>query len=214
MKKIYYILLVIGVAIFFIGCNESKGINNGLEPINIDMKYGADISDDVKQLLISYLRDKENIKGDIGNSIDVKEIKVDLFSKEKNIQLYEVVLDYAWLHGIVVLKDNEIMGLLSGMTNNGLFLGDLDNDNNYEMVYSTEIGSGIIRNIIKVMKIDDGQIYDIDIWEDNKRIAILPNKSDQRLYIHWNYFDLDRIAEEPIGYLKLKDNKLIIEGAN
>lgn len=218
MKRIYFILLIIGVALFFIGCKENKGDNGGLEPVNIDInnvnESNAEISDDVKQLLISYLRDQKNVKGDIENEIDIKEIKVDLFNKEQNLQLYEVVLDYAWIHSIAVLKDNEVMGILSGMSDNELFLADLDNDNSYEIIYSTEIGSGMLRNVIEVMRIQDGEIYNITLYEDNKRIALLPNKSDQRLYIHWNYFDLDRIAEEPIGYLKLKDDKLVIEQSN
>ena len=218
MKKIYYILVFIIIVLFVVGCNEDKGINVGLEPVNIDinniLESNNKVSDNVKESITSYLREEKSINGDIKNEIDIKEIKVDLFSEEQKLQLYEVVLDYAWLHGIAVLKDNEVMGILSGMSNNGLFLADLDNDNSYEIIYNTEIGSGMLRNIIEVMEIQDGKIYNIDIYEDNKRIAILPNKSDQRLYIHWNYFDLDRIAEEPIGYLMLKDDELIIEEAN
>lgn len=212
MKRIYYILMAIVIVLFVGGCSDD---NITLKPIVIDtdkiLESNDTESDNVTELIASYLREERNVKGDIKNNIEIEEIVLNLTNEGQQLQLYKVVLDYAWVNGIAVLKENKVMGMLSGMSNNGLILADLDNDNSYEIVYNTTIGSGMLRNVIEVMKINNGQTYNIELYENNKGIAILPNELDHRLYIHWNYIDLNRIAKEPIGYLMLKDDKLLIE---
>jgi len=212
MKRTYCMLVFIVIVLFVGGCSDDKII---LKTIVIDtdkiLEVNGKGSDKVTELIVSYLRDERNVKGNIKSSIKIQEIAFNLESEGQQLQLYRVMLDYAWINGIAVLKENKVMGILSGMSNDGLFLADLDNDNSYEIVYKTTMGSGLLRNVIEVMKIKNSQMYNIELYENNKGIAMLPNESNQRLYIHWNYFDPNRISEEPIGYLMLKDDKLVIE---
>lgn len=212
MRKIYIILLL-SVIFTIVGCQS----NNELVPAQIDMSKSIDLnneqSNNVKTLIVDYLKDKD-VKGNIENSIIIKEVKSVSKLEKENINLYTVDLDYAWINGLAVFRDNKLLGILSAMSRDELMIADLNNDNNYEIILKGTIGSGILGNIIEVMNIEDGKIYSNTVRENNKNITMVPNDSDNKLYLYWQYnFNNDdkTLSKDSIGYLIIEDEKLIIK---
>jgi hypothetical protein len=103
---------------------------------------GIDLSE-AKILLVAKLK-KEGKKGNINSAIEVKEITTKEVWENIGVQLYKVDLDYAWINGIAIIKNNKVMEIFPGMPTEAVFLADLDNDRIYEIYSNFFIGSGIV----------------------------------------------------------------------
>jgi hypothetical protein len=96
-----------------------------------------------KTIIITELK-KEDLKGDINSALKITEITTKESWQNNRIQIYRVKLDYAWLDGVVLIKDNKVLTILKGMPIGTVFLADLDNDSIYEIYTNYFLGSGII----------------------------------------------------------------------
>ena len=105
-------------------------------------KKGVDISV-AKASIITELT-KEGIKDDISSVIKITEITTKESWQNMGVQLYRVILDYAWINGVAIIKNKKVLTILKGMPTETVFLADLDKDSIYEIYTNYFLGSGII----------------------------------------------------------------------
>lgn len=214
-KSIYYILSFVLVSSLLTSCNTVK--NKSLKPvyINTDLVKNVSKSSAYFNIITNYLKNEHNVKGNIEQVIIINEVNDDVLENlDLNIKIFEVNLDYAWIDGIAVIKNNEVVGFLSGMTKDDLFMSDINNDGNYEIIFTGSLGSGMLYNLIQVMDTKDNKVYNITLFKENKRIKLIPDNVDSKIYLYYvyNYLNEEQLSEEPLGNLQLKDNKLVVEG--
>jgi hypothetical protein len=106
---------------------------------------------------------KEGIKGDISSFINITEITTKESWQNMNVQLYRVILDYAWLNGIAIIKDKKVLTILRGMPTETVFLADLDKDSVYEIYTNYFLGSGIISEEIGGYNISLNENYGLSM---------------------------------------------------
>lgn len=214
-KSIYYILSFVFVSSLLTSCNVVK--NKSLKPvyINTDLVKNVSKSSAYFKIITNYLKNEHNVKGNIEQSIIINEVNDDVLENlDLNIKIFEVKLDYAWVDGIAVIKNKEVVGFLSGMTRDDLFMSDINNDGNYEIIFTGSLGSGLLYNLIQVMDTKDNKVYNITLFKENKRIKLVLDDADSKIYLYYvyNYLNEEQLSEEPLGNLQLKDNKLVVEG--
>lgn len=214
-KSIYYILSFVLVSSLLTSCNTVK--NKSFKPvyINTDLVKNVSKSSEYFNIITNYLKNEHNVKGNIEQVIIINEVNDDVLENlDLNIKIFEVNLDYAWIDGIAVIKNNEVVGFLSGMTKDDLFMSDINNDGNYEIIFTGSLGSGMLYNLIQVMDTKDNKVYNITLFKENKRIKLIPDNADSKIYLYYvyNYLNEEQLSEEPLGNLQLKDNKLVVEG--
>lgn len=119
----------------------------GLPAIMLDSNYyspveGTSLSD-AKTIIVNAIR-KSGRKGDINSNIKITELTTVKSWQNMGVQIYHVVLDYAWMDDIFILKNNTVLADLHGMTTDNVYLADLDNDSVYEIYSNYFLGSGIV----------------------------------------------------------------------
>ncbi len=117
--------------------DDIKSQDNTL--IELDNNTLKEISEEtlnrLKQEISEHLREVNGQKkGDIEKSLKVG-VLADSRIEECNLQLVHIQLDYAWLNGFVIYRDNKIIGVLGGMTNDKLYLTDLNEDGKKEILF-------------------------------------------------------------------------------
>ena len=120
---------------------------------------GVDI-DHAKDLIEEYLR-KHGTKGDINQSIKVEEITISQAWENNKMQIYSVELDYAWIYGVAIISENEVVGILTGMPTTAVYLADIDNDGKYEVCTNAHWGSGWVDERIHVLDVDNVKQYSL-----------------------------------------------------
>ena len=149
--------------------NPSNSIGSGTSPVpkllpSIEIKgnftpvIGGIKLADAKKIIIDDLKES-GIKGNIENSIIIKEITSKEVWDNDEIQLFDVNLDYAWVSGVAIIKNEKIISFLSGLTVMERFVADLDNDKFYEVYISLSNGSGRILPEIKGYNPQTNKIY-------------------------------------------------------
>jgi hypothetical protein len=156
--------------------NKGKFYKVDLQAIEITGNYispngGINISD-ASKLLINKLQEN-GTKGDIAKNIKVNEITTKESWENIGIQLYKVDLEYAWINAVALIKNHEVLAILSGMPTEYIFFADLDNDGIYEIYTNILLGSGIISEEILC--------YNVALKE-SYRLSMRPNH-DLHLYI-------------------------------
>jgi len=101
---------------------------------------------EASDLIIIYL--KKEVKGDIETVVEIEEITIQEAWENAGIQLYHVKVDYAWLDGVAIVRENKVLKFLHGMPTHSVFLSDLDYDSIYEVYTNISMGSGIVSDEI------------------------------------------------------------------
>lgn len=142
--------------------NEDEINKKDLPAIEINGNYispnGGIDTTEAKKLIIIELK-KDSVKGDINSAIKLREITTKESWENIGVQLYKVNVDYAWINGIAVIKDKEVLTILSGMPTETIFLSDLDNDSIYEIYINILLGSGIISEEILGFNVSSNESY-------------------------------------------------------
>lgn len=211
MKVISRIICVIIVLLFQVSCVGNK-VDTVFVEINTD-EY-REITDSETKIKIEeiseYLRDYHEVSGDIEDNLKIDIILGNKELNKEGVELVHIFLDYKWLDGYIIYKNNEIVGLLSGMTDNGLIMTDLNHDGNKEVVYKSEIGSGMRTIFISAFDFESSEVLNVSYYNKNDGIEFVV--TGDRIAVYSYYYDFERMSEEPIGYLELTDEGLIIEG--
>lgn len=118
---------------------------------------------------------KEGIKGDISSVIKINEITTKESWQNMGVQLYRVILDYAWLNGIAIIKNKKIITIFKGMPTETVFLADLDNDSIYEIYTNYFLGSGIISKEIGGYNISLNENYCLSMRMDKDLNLFIAN---------------------------------------
>jgi hypothetical protein len=155
---------------------EDKISESGLPALKIDGDYytpdkGVDISV-AKDSIIAELTN-EGIQGDIGSVIKITEITTREAWQNMGIQLYQVILDYAWIDGVAIIKNKKVQTILKGMQIEAVFLADLDKDNIYEIYTNYFMGSGAVSE----------DIFGYNISLDENYCLSMRLEKDLHLYI-------------------------------
>ena len=122
-------------------------------------------STEAKKLIIIELK-KDGVKGDINSVINLQEITTKESWENVGVQLYKVKVDYAWINGIAVIKNKEVLTILSGMPTEAVFLSDLDNDSIYEIYINILLGSGIISEEILGFNVATNKSYRLSMRKE------------------------------------------------
>lgn len=131
----------------------------------------------LRDLLIKKLKN-DGIKGDINSVLKVEEKTTNEIWDNIGVQLYQVVVDYAWINGIAVVKNDEVLTILSGMPTEAVFIADLDDDSFYEIYINIFLGSGIISEEILGYNVALNESYrlskrmehDLHLYIDNEKL--------------------------------------------
>ncbi|HHY23448.1 MAG TPA: hypothetical protein GX527_04310, partial [Clostridiaceae bacterium] len=102
---------------------------------------------EARKLIIEELKDN-GVKGDVEKVAITEEITIQEIWENIGTQLYKVNVDYAWIYGVAIIKDNRVLQILNGMPTEGIFIADIDKDSYYEVYTNIAMGSGIISNEI------------------------------------------------------------------
>ena len=170
--KVFFILIIITLTILTslfsqdisntkqIGEDENPELN--LQAIEISGNYfspigGIDISA-AKGIIITELV-KRGIKGDINSAIILNEITNKESWENMGVQIYQVDVNYAWLNGIAVINNKNVLTILDGMPTETVFLADLDKDSIYEIYTNVFFGSGVVSKEIRGYNIPSNETY-------------------------------------------------------
>lgn len=115
-----------------------------------------------KALVADYLA-KNGTKGDILSSMQLEEITVKDAWENAGVQLFHTEVDYAWLHGVAVVKDGKVLSVLDGMPTESAFLADLDGDGRYEIYSNIAFGSGMVSLEIRGYNIASDTRYSLSM---------------------------------------------------
>ncbi|MCT4661346.1 MAG: hypothetical protein N4A40_05735 [Tissierellales bacterium] len=194
-KKYIVIIAVLFVVISLIIIYKPENSLNDTEELkaellNINGKEQADISDELFNTIRNYLADS-GVKGDIEKNLRIKDLTTDDFFRNSGCKIYEAKIDYAWVHQIIIIKEDKVLANLKGMPIEDVFLIDADKDRNYEIYANASIGSGLLSNEIvgynpvknEMYKLSDRGIkdYSIAIIENEAMIEVKDNKENGKL---------------------------------
>ena len=177
MRKLSFFILVM---LLFLSCNSKTATNGNIQNLSnlgsmeiygnyITPKNGISISS-AKKIISQYLVEY-GYKGNVKKSLNIKEITVEQFWIVNKMQIYSIKLDYAWLDGIAVISDENVVGILPGMSSVKVYLSDLNGDRKYEICMNSCFGSGIL----------DRRIYVLDT--QNKKEYLLSKRLETDLYL-------------------------------
>ncbi|PKM58456.1 MAG: hypothetical protein CVU98_00770 [Firmicutes bacterium HGW-Firmicutes-3] len=207
--RIFYILVTMLILVSCTGKKEDIIFRQIYTDKYID---NTKIDIDAKIIEISkYLKSYE-FQGDIEKNLTINIIDGYDELTKLGIELVSVKLDYAWLDGFVVYRNNELIGLLYGMNEQGVYMTDLNNDGNMEIIYQSEFGSGISRTIINLLDLGTNKVYSAQYYNNNDGIIFDVTPIGVAVYSY--YYEFERRSEEPIGYLKLTEEGLVIDGVD
>ncbi len=186
------ILILLLLTLMLMGC-QNKTIY--IESLELELEPVTD--QDIINLMVGYFESLGH-KGDIKSSIQVSEIKNNLPKL-----CYFVSLDYANVKQIVITENNQIISSLPGGHIEKTYVLDSNGDENKELLFQTNIGSGLRIILVShydfetdVVKI--GQFY-------NKNDGLVFEVVDNKIYAFNYYYEFDRKSEEPIGELLFKE---------
>ncbi len=196
-----------------------KTSNNKLPALKINGNYispkdGVD-NLELRNLVIKKLQ-HDGIKGNISSSLKIKEITTKEIWANNQVQLFKVVLEYAQIDGVAVVKNHKVQIILSGMPTEAIFIADLDNDYFYEIYTNIFMGSGIISEDILGYNVVSGKSYHLSKrFKENLHLYI--DKGILKVNIK-SYSNNKNTQSENIGSLTVKEhnhkNELFIKYDN
>lgn len=159
----------------------------------------------IQKLIANYLKQR-GTKGDISSSMELTEITVKEIWKNTGTRMFRIDLDYAWLHGVAVIKGEKVLCVLGGMPTYGVFLADLDNDGIYEVYTNAYFGSGIVSSEIRGYNIASDKKYSLSMRGEKDLVLFI---EDNTLLVKQYDYLLMHTNSEPIltGRLAIKDTK-------
>lgn len=186
------ILMLLLLTWMLIGC-QNKTIF--IEPLEIELESVTD--QDTINLMVDYFESLGH-KGDIKSSIQVSEIKNTL------PQLcYLVSLDYANVKQMVITENNQIVSSLPGGYIEKIYMLDSNGDENKELLFQTDVGSGLRYIFVSHYDFESGIVKTGQFY--NKNDGLVFEVVDNKIYAFNYYFEFDRKSEEPIGELLFKE---------
>lgn len=211
MRNIASVLVSISIISMLTGCSTANNTDDEvgkLPAVEIKDNYispdGGINIDVAKELVVKYLTENE-YKGDIASSIEIKEITVEQAWENNKMQLYSIELDYAWLNGIAVISEGEVIGVLPGMPTISVYLADINDDFKYEVCTNALFGSGFIDMRIHVLDTQNLEQYEL-----SKRFEydLVLGIDDKALVVYRD----DAAVDEKIllGRLLLENGQLLI----
>lgn len=222
-KNMYFLMLCISLLFVFLlgGCNDESQKIGKTEKLNIlpavkissenkiTSKVGISLNI-AKDSVVNYIADM-GVKGDIQSKLSIDEITIKEAWENMGIQLFEVRLDYSSIHGIVVVKDGQILSLLQGMPVSEAFLADIDEDGKYEIYANLAFGSGIVSHDISGYNIVTNTNYYVSRRaEKDFKLFVKDNILLVKVYPYGDFDgSTDTVAD--IKVLKIKKEKLLIE---
>lgn len=169
------------------------------------------VSIDEALIIVSkYLKNESSIKGDFESEIEFEEITNMVIWENNSHQVYRVKIDYAWLDGIIILKNGEVEKLLWGQDIINVITADLDGDGDYEICMNSNFGSGFVRSLVHVYDSTSGQEYEIENNEDTWDISIGVDKTKTAVYVYENEMNGTEESKRTLGKLRISNEKLII----
>jgi hypothetical protein len=158
---------------------------------------------EARKLIIEELKDN-GVKGDVEKVAITEEITIQEIWENIGTQLYKVNVDYAWIYGVAIIKDNRVLQILNGMPTEGIFIADIDKDSYYEVYTNIAMGSGIISN----------EILGFNIVSQEKYHLAMRGKQDFSLFVEDNilmanistYPNINKIERTGKVLLKTKAN--------
>lgn len=167
----FFLCAIISIShLFSQGTQNNQKVDSitphGLPAIMLDSNYyspveGINLSD-AKTIIVNAIR-KSGRKGDITSNIKITELTTTKSWQNMGVQIYRVILDYAWMDDIFILKDNTVLADLHGMPTDNVYLADLDNDSIYEIYTNYFLGSGIVSEEIAGYNISLNKRYSISM---------------------------------------------------
>jgi len=154
---------------------------------------------EASDLVITYL--KKEVKGDIEAAVEIEEITIQEAWENAGIQLYRVKLDYAWLDGVAIVRENKVLKVLQGMLTHNVFLSDLDHDNIYEVYTNISMGSGIVSNEILGFNIALNESYYLS-RRGNEDLSLFIQ--DEKLMVKVKPHIEQNVTETKVGLIVLK----------
>ncbi|MBI9015324.1 MAG: hypothetical protein JEZ08_24030 [Clostridiales bacterium] len=187
------ILILILLTCVLIGC-QNKTIY--IEPLELELESVTD--QDVINLMVDHLESLGH-KGDIKSSVKVSEIKNDLPKL-----CYLVSLDYANSKQIVITENNQVISSLPGGYIEKAYVLDSNGDEEKELLFQTDIGSGLRIILVSHYDFSTGVVRTGQFYNNNDGLIfeVVNNKICAFNY----YFEFDRKSEDPIGELLFKEN--------
>jgi len=170
---------------------------------NIFSPDGGITIENAKDLISDYLL--ENGKdGNVRSNLELHEITVKEAWENDGVQIYRVNLDYAWLNGVAVVKNNKVLCVLEGMPTHNIFLDDLDKDKHYEVYTNISIGSGIISREIRGYNIATGNNYSLSNRMHTDFTLFI---SDKKLWVEESTYNTNKLIS--LSFLSInKANEL------
>lgn len=193
-----FILTVI--SLLLISCHQTQVY---IEEVTFTYELVTD--EDIIMQMVEYL-EEAGCKGSIKS-----EIRVEKILNELPNDCYMVSLDYALVKNIVVTKDSEIISSLAGGTSNIIYKLDSNGDGKEELLFISDIGSGLRLLQFVHYDFDNHKIASGTFYNNNDGISFKVNKN--KIYAHHYYYEFDRMSEEPIGKIKFS-NPIEIDNLN
>ncbi len=213
MKPYIILALCLLLIISIVGCKSDNSVsisagNSTLPTLeltkdNIFSPDGGITIENAKDLISDYLL--ENGKdGNVRSNLELHEITVKEAWENDGVQIYRVNLDYAWLNGVAVVKNNKVLCVLEGMPTHNIFLDDLDKDKHYEVYTNISIGSGIISREIRGYNIATGNNYSLSNRMHTDFTLFI---SDKKLWVEESTYNTNKLIS--LSFLSInKANEL------
>lgn len=166
--------------------------------------------DKAKIIISDYLEKEAGVKGNFTSEIEVKEITNLAIWESNNHQVYRVTIDYAWLDGIIVLKNGVVEKFLWGQDIIDVIAADLDKDGDYEICMSSNFGSGFVRSLLLVYDSTSNQEYKLENNVENWDISIASNEAGTEVLVYGNEMNGREESKRVLGKLRIENEKLIV----
>jgi len=212
LRTTLIIVLLIGLTVFSSACRESTEILDVLDITN-KSEYTPKAGIEHNQALSTisdYLKNERNVGGDFTNEIDLKELTTEELWENSRLQVYRVTIRYAWLDGVVIFEDGNLIGMLWGQDIISILASDLDSDGFYEICMNTNFGSGFVRSLIIVYDVKTKTEHQLEMNDDIWDVLMYPNNDNHSVDVYSK--DMRETVEykEYMGELRLNNNRLEI----
>jgi len=167
--------------------------------------------DEALSIVSDYLKYEAGVKGDFENQIVFKEITTKALWDNSKQQVYRVSVSYAWLDGVAIFENGDLIKLLWGQDLLSVIAADLDSDGLYEICMNSNFGSGFVISGVYVYDSGTGVEYKFknsgenrDIWD----ITIQANDDKTEVCVYGNKMNGTKGSEKLLGNLKIDENML------
>ena len=194
-----------------VGCN---GKAENYVCITLEMDQMTPSDEAIKKAEISEYLIANGLDGYIKSDLE-ENIQIDFIEGNETLEALDIVLGRVYLEavgraGIIVYKDDEVIGFLEGVIGEGLYIMDMNQVGNNEILYESEYGSGMRYMMLSAIDLKNNQIYVTSVYNENDGVEFGVTSEGIAAYSY--YYEFDRTSEEPIGLLKLTEEGIQVEG--